>query len=57
MANAFASIQQGLIEAIELAEDKKKGATVHNFAPVDVKAVRNNVAMTQAEFASTLPSE
>ncbi|HIF9169720.1 TPA: helix-turn-helix domain-containing protein [Photobacterium damselae] len=52
MTNAFASIQQGLMEAIELAEDKKKGATVHNFAPVDVKAVRNNVAMTQAEFAS-----
>ncbi|HIF9436999.1 TPA: NadS family protein [Photobacterium damselae] len=53
MTNAFESIQQGLMEAIEFAEDKKKGATVHNFAPVDVKAVRNNVAMTQAEFAST----
>ncbi|WP_158136157.1 NadS family protein [Photobacterium damselae] len=52
MTNAFESIQQGLMEAIEFAEDKKKGATVHNFAPVDVKAVRNNVAMTQAEFAS-----
>ena len=57
MTNAFESIQQGLMEAIEFAEDKKKGATAHNFAPVDVKAVRNNVAMTQAEFASTLPSE
>ncbi|MFB1077044.1 helix-turn-helix domain-containing protein [Photobacterium damselae] len=53
MTNAFESIQQGLMEAIELAEDKKKGVTVHKFAPVDVKAVRNNVAMTQAEFAST----
>ncbi|MHA6609281.1 helix-turn-helix domain-containing protein [Photobacterium damselae] len=52
MTNAFESIQQGLMEAIEFAEDKKKGATAHNFAPVDVKAVRNNVAMTQAEFAS-----
>lgn len=51
--NAFESIQQGLMEAIDFAEGETKGATVHKFAPVDVKAVRNNVAMTQTEFAST----
>lgn len=53
MTNAFESIQQGLMEAIDFAEGETKEATVHKFAPVDVKAVRNNVAMTQAEFAST----
>lgn len=53
MTSAFESIQQGLMEAIEFAEGETKGATVHKFYPVDVKAVRNNVSMTQAEFAST----
>jgi putative transcriptional regulator len=53
MSSAFESIQQGLIEAIEFAEGNTKTATVHKFAPVDVKAVRHNVDMTQAEFAST----
>ena len=53
MTNAFESIQKGLMEAIEFSESEIKGATVHKFTPVDVKAVRNNVAMTQVEFAST----
>lgn len=53
MSSAFESIQQGLMEAIEFAEGKTKSATVHKFDPVDVKTVRHNVDMTQAEFAST----
>lgn len=53
MSNAFESIQQGLMEAIEFSEGEKKGATVHKFNSVDVKAVRTNVSMTQIEFAST----
>jgi len=53
MSSAFESIQQGLMEAIEFAEGETKSATVHKFSPVDVKAVRNNIAMTQVEFAST----
>lgn len=53
MTNAFESIQQGLMEAIEFVEGEKKAATVHKFASVDVKGIRNNVAMTQVEFAST----
>ncbi len=53
MTNAFESIQQGLIEAVEYSEGVTKAATVHKFDPVDVKAVRHNVAMTQAEFAAT----
>lgn len=53
MTNAFKSIQQSLMEAIEFVEGETKAATVHTFDSVDVKTVRNNVAMTQAEFAST----
>ncbi len=53
MNNAFESIQQGLKEAIEFSQGESKGTTVHKFSPVDVKALRNNVAMTQAEIAST----
>ena len=53
MSNAFESIQQGLTEAIDFSNGKTKMATVHKFDPVDVKAVRKNVEMTQAEFAST----
>lgn len=50
MTNAFESIQQGLIEAIEFVESETKGATVHKVSPVDVKAVCGH---DQAEFAST----
>ncbi|ROV60625.1 helix-turn-helix domain-containing protein [Vibrio ponticus] len=53
MTDAFKSIQQGLMEAIEFAEGQTKSATVHKFDSVDVKALRNNVGMTQAEFAAT----
>lgn len=53
MSSAFESIQQGLMEAIEFAEGNTKTATVHKFDPVDVKNIRHNIDMTQAEFAST----
>lgn len=53
MTKAVESIQQGLMEGIAFADGETKGATVHQFEAVDVKAVRRNVAMTQAEFAST----
>jgi len=53
MSDVFDSISQGLKEAIEFSEGKTKAATIHKFDPVDVKAVRHNVDMTQTEFAST----
>ncbi|WP_194438979.1 NadS family protein [Vibrio fluminensis] len=53
MTDAFKSIQQGLMEAIEFAEGQTQSAIVHKFDSVDVKALRNNVGMTQAEFAAT----
>ena len=52
MSEAFNSIKQGLTEAIEFAHGKPSKAIVHEFAPVDIKAVRAKVGMTQAEFAS-----
>lgn len=52
MSNAFSSIKQGLDEAIELSEGKIGKAVIHEFSPLDVKAVRAKVGMSQSEFAS-----
>lgn len=49
---AFNSIKQGLSEAIDHAKGKKIKATIHHFEPVDVKAVRANLGMSQSEFAA-----
>lgn len=48
----FASIQRGLEEAIAHAQGNQKGTRVHRLRPVDVKALRTNIGMTQAEFAA-----
>ena len=53
MSSEFESIKQGLLEAIEYAKGNETGAIVHEFEPVDVKNIRKNVGMTQAEFAKT----
>jgi putative transcriptional regulator len=52
MSTAFESIKQGLTEAIEFAQGKPGKAVVHEFSPVDVKAIREKVGMSQSEFAS-----
>lgn len=52
MSNAFSSIKQGLDEAIEFSEGKIDKAVIHEFSPLDVKAVRAKVGMSQSEFAS-----
>ena len=51
MSEMFESIKQGLAEAIEFAQGTTSGAIVHNFTPMDIKAVRAKVSMTQEEFA------
>ncbi len=48
----FESIRQGLQDAIDFAEGKPVKAVVHDVSPPDVKAVREHVGMTQAEFAA-----
>jgi putative transcriptional regulator len=52
MSDAFKSIKQGLTEAIEFAQGQPSEAIVHEFAPLDIKAVRTKVGMTQIEFAT-----
>ena len=52
MKTAFESIKQGLTEAAEFAEGYKGKAMVYEFSPLDVKAIRKKVGMSQTEFAS-----
>ena len=52
MNSAFDSIKQGLTEAIDFAKGTEGKAVVHKFSPVDVKAIREQVGMSQSEFAS-----
>lgn len=52
MSKAFDSIKQGLTEAIRYSEGKRVRATVHKFAPVDVKNIRSDLKMSQTEFAA-----
>lgn len=54
MSKAFESIKQGLTEAIEFAKGHQEKAIIHDYSPVDVKAIREKIGMTQSEFASTL---
>ena len=53
MTEAFDSIKQGLLEAIAHASGQRSTATVHVPRPIDVKAIRKQVGMTQREFAAT----
>lgn len=51
MSETFNSIKTGLEEAIAHAEGKPVKAKVHEVGPVDVKAIRSSVGMSQSEFA------
>ncbi len=53
MSDAFDSIQQGLLEAIEFTQGEQTEAIVHEFTPLDVKAIRSDIGMTQTQFASS----
>ena len=52
MSKAFDSIRQGLKEAIAHAERGEPGVRVHRPRPVDVRALRAKVEMTQQEVAA-----
>jgi putative transcriptional regulator len=52
MSTAFDSIKRGLLEAIEHAEGRAPQTRVYRPRPVDVKALRARVGMTQEQFAS-----
>lgn len=51
MSEAFDSIKSGLEEAVAYAEGKTVKAEVHEIGPVDVKAIRGKIGMSQSEFA------
>ena len=53
MGKAFDSIKAGLEEAIEHASGLPSKAVLHRFEPVDVKAIRAQVGMSQSEFAAS----
>ena len=53
MSEAFESIKAGLEEAISHAEGKPVKARVHEIGPMDVKAIRRRVGMSQSEFATS----
>jgi putative transcriptional regulator len=53
MSGAFESIRSGLEEAVAHAQGKPIKATIHEFGPMDVKAIRGKVGMSQSEFASS----
>jgi len=52
MSSAYDSIRQGLTEAIDFAKKARGKAVVHKFSSVDVKAIREQIGMSQPEFAS-----
>lgn len=52
MSTTFDSIKRGLQEAIAHAEGRAPQTRVHRPRPVDVKALRAKVSMTQEQFAA-----
>lgn len=53
MNKAFNSIKEGLEEAIRHAEGKTTGTVIHRPRPVDVRALRSRIGMTQEQFAAS----
>ena len=53
MNTVFESIKKGLTEAIDYSEGKQIEVNVYKPEKVDVKEIRTDIGMTQAEFSST----
>lgn len=52
MSRAFESIRQGLLEAAEHAGGRSREVKMHRPRPIDVKAVRRKLGMSQTAFAA-----
>ena len=52
MSASFDGIKRGLLEAIEQAAGRAPQTRLHRPEPVDVKALRSKVGVTQEQFAS-----
>ena len=50
---AFDKIAEGLHEALAIARGERKPAKLHLPPDIDVRAIRNKLALSQDEFAST----
>jgi putative transcriptional regulator len=53
MSKAFSKIEAGLADAIKHAKGRKGHAVLHKPEPIDVKAIRKKMGMTQQRFCST----
>lgn len=51
MSRVFDRIERGLEEAIAFAEGRSSDAVVHHMTALDVRTIRQNVGMTQVDFA------
>ncbi len=52
MGKPFESIRQGLEEALGHAQGRQAGVKVYKPGKIDVKAVRQRLCFTQAQFAA-----
>ena len=53
MSKAFEEINDGLEDAIKHAKGEKNKVVVHQFEPIDVKAIREKTGMSQQRFCAT----
>lgn len=53
MGRAFESIRAGLEQAVDHAKGEPVRAVVHEIGPLDVKAIRDHLDMSQTEFAAS----
>ena len=54
MSEVFESIMRGMNEAVDFLEGKDNGAVVTEIEPLDVKAIREKLGMTQEKFSLAL---
>lgn len=52
MSEAFKRIKAGLQQAVDHAQGNEQGVRIHRPRPVDVKALRVKVGMSQEQFAA-----
>ncbi len=54
MSEAFESIKRGLNEALRHAAGEPVAAVVHRREPIDVRAIRDKVGLSEREFAASV---
>jgi len=57
MTSAFEDIKAGLMEAIAHADGKAPHIKVHRPRPVDVKAIKAKIGMTQEQLIGIKPKK